>query len=79
MVCRSMVWIHFSVHTSFYCQGLTLVSRCSQRSGAGSRRRERRFSRFRPFLVHPADGGREAVAYHPDLRPWQSKWKLTVE
>ena len=27
-----MVRVHFSVHTSFYCQGLTLVSRCSQLS-----------------------------------------------
>ena len=28
----SMVRVHFSVHTAFYCQGLTLVSRCSQLS-----------------------------------------------
>ena len=27
-----MVRVHFSVHTAFYCQGLTLVSRCSQLS-----------------------------------------------
>ena len=34
MVCRSMVWIHFSVHASFYRQGLSLVCRCFQLTGA---------------------------------------------
>ena len=34
MTCRSTVCIHFSVNTSFYDQGLTLVSRCSQLSKA---------------------------------------------
>ena len=34
MACRSMVWIHFSAGVYFYCQGLTLVRRCSQLSEA---------------------------------------------
>ena len=34
MAYRSMVCTHFSVHVSFYCQGLTLVCRCFQLTGA---------------------------------------------
>ena len=34
MACRSMVWIHFSAGVYFYCQGLSLVRRCSQLSRA---------------------------------------------
>ena len=33
MTCRSMACIFFSASVSFYCQGLSLVSRCSQLMG----------------------------------------------
>ena len=39
---------HFSDKRYFYRQGLTLMGRCSQLSGSGFRRRERRLARVGP-------------------------------
>ena len=38
MAYRSMVCIYFSVHASFYRQGLSLASNCSQLPGAGRKK-----------------------------------------
>ena len=59
MAYRSMVCTHFSVHASFYCQGLTLVSRCSQLSrgrhpAAGTPLLQSRPGRGNHLMIGPA-------------------------
>ena len=59
MAYRSMVCTHFSVHVSFYCQGLTLVSRCSQLSrgrhpAAGTPHPQSRPGRGNHLMIGPA-------------------------
>ena len=74
MACRSMVCIYFSVHASFYRQGLSLVCRCSQRWAAWLPAAETPLLQGRPGCRnHSAIGPAAMVAWYGDTNRSHSK------